>query len=68
MGFSISSDKVISVLKRHGFTLKSIKGSHHKYEKGDRTTVVTHPKKDIPRGTLDSIIDRSGLSLEDFKK
>ena len=68
MGVSISSDKVISVLKHNGFTLKSIKGSHHKYIKGKKTAVVTHPKKDIPLGTLNSIIDRSGLSLEDFIK
>jgi predicted RNA binding protein YcfA (HicA-like mRNA interferase family) len=68
MGISISSDKIIRVLKEHGFTLKSIRGSHYKYIKGNKTAIVKHPKKDIPRGTLSSIVDMSGLLLEDFIK
>jgi predicted RNA binding protein YcfA (HicA-like mRNA interferase family) len=68
MGISISSRKVISVLKDNGFVFKSSEGSHHKYAKGRKTVIVKHPKKDISIGTLYSIIDQSGLSPEDFKK
>ncbi len=68
MGISISSSKVIRVLKDHGFVFKSSDGSHHKYVKGSRTAIVPHPKKHIPIGTLSSIADQSGLSLNDFKK
>lgn len=68
MGVSIPSKKVIRVLEEHGFIFKSSDGSHHKYVKGSRTAIVPHPKKHIPIGTLSSIADQAGLSLNDFKK
>ena len=52
-----------------GFVYKSSKGSHVKYEnkRAGRVVIVPrHGNKDIPVGTLQSIITRSGLSRELF--
>ncbi len=68
MGKSYSSREVIKILERHGFVLRSVKGSHHKYVCGSRKVIVPHPKKDLRLGTLLAILDQAGLprtSLED---
>jgi predicted RNA binding protein YcfA (HicA-like mRNA interferase family) len=61
-----SSKEIIAVLLAHGFEKVSQKGSHHKYCKGNRIVIVPSPKKEIPIGTLQSIIKQAGLSREDF--
>lgn len=65
---SISSRQVIRVLEKHGFVLKRIKGSHHHYISGGILVSVPHPKKDLPSGTLNSIIERSRIPKEEFLK
>jgi predicted RNA binding protein YcfA (HicA-like mRNA interferase family) len=55
-----NSKKIIKQLEVDGFQLVSIKGSHHKYRKGDRTIIVPHPKKDLPLGTARSIARSAG--------
>ncbi|WP_084694462.1 type II toxin-antitoxin system HicA family toxin [Sphingobium sp. YBL2] len=35
-------------------------GSHHKFRKGDRTIIVSHPKKDLPTGTARNIARAAG--------
>ena len=61
-----SSKAIIAVLLAHGFEKVSQKGSHHKYCKGNRIVIVPSPKKEIPIGTLQSIIKQAGLTREDF--
>ena len=63
-----SSKEVIAVLQAHGFILKSVKGSHHKYVNGSFKTIVPHPKKDLKFGTVKSIMQLAGLSLKDLEK
>ena len=61
-----SSDKVISALIKDGFHPrgKSKRGSHQVFRKelpkGARNVVVPLGKKEIPRGTLRSIIRQAG--------
>jgi predicted RNA binding protein YcfA (HicA-like mRNA interferase family) len=55
-----SSKKIIQRLQADGFGLVLVKGSHHKYRKGDRTIIVPHPKKDLPLGTARSIAQSAG--------
>jgi len=55
-----NSQKIISRLKREGFELVSVKGSHHKFRKGDQTIIVPHPKKDLPAGTAQAIAKQAG--------
>jgi predicted RNA binding protein YcfA (HicA-like mRNA interferase family) len=62
----LSSKEIIAVLLAHGFTKASQKGSHQKYCKDNRVVIVPSPKKEIPIGTLQSIIKQAGLTREDF--
>lgn len=60
---SYSSREVISLLKSDGWYEVACDGDHHQFKhpvkKGKVT--VTHPKKDIPRKTLDNISRQSGV-------
>ncbi|MCR5858207.1 type II toxin-antitoxin system HicA family toxin [Mesorhizobium sp. J428] len=50
------SRDIIKRLRADGFELVSVRGSHHKFRHADgRTVIVTHPRRDIPLGTLRSI-------------
>jgi predicted RNA binding protein YcfA (HicA-like mRNA interferase family) len=61
-----SSQKIINVLLKNGFILISQRGSHQKYRKQDKTVIIPTPRKEIPIGTLRSIIRQSGLSPDQF--
>ena len=52
--------EIVKRLKAEGFELVSVRGSHHKFRKGEITVVVPHPKKDLPLGTARSIARRVG--------
>lgn len=54
------SQKTIDRLKREGFELISVKGSHHKFRKCSRTIIVPHPKKDLHSGTASAIAKQAG--------
>ena len=63
---SYSSRKVIRLLKKDGWYLVNVTGSHYQYKhptKPGRTT-VKHPDKDIPLKTLRRIEEQSGLKFE----
>lgn len=64
----LSSQEIINVLQRYGFQFISQKGSHKKFRKENRTVIVPDPKKEIPKGTFNSILRQSGLQKEDFYK
>ncbi|MEX0346104.1 MAG: type II toxin-antitoxin system HicA family toxin [Rhizobiaceae bacterium] len=55
-----NSRKIIERLKRDGFELVNVRGSHHKYRKENRTVIVPHPKKDLPTGTARAIAKQAG--------
>lgn len=59
-----SSEKVIKVLIKHGFQLKSQKGSHMKYAAAEKTVIVPSKRKEIPIGTLKSISRQSGIQYD----
>lgn len=59
---SLSSRDVIRMLRADGWELKSVEGDHHKFKhplKAGRV-IVTHPRKDIPTGTLRAIYRQAG--------
>ena len=67
----VSSKEIIRVLQKAGFEYapKRGKGSHLAFVKKDkdRTRLVIVPdKKEIPKGTLLSILEQAGLSKEEF--
>lgn len=65
---SATSQKIIRILKRKGFVLKRTKGSHHifRHSVTNRRIIVPFHTKDLPKGTMHSIIKSAGLSEEDF--
>jgi predicted RNA binding protein YcfA (HicA-like mRNA interferase family) len=64
-----TAKEVVRILHHHEFALISQKGSHQKWRhaNGRQVIVAMHGNKPIPIGTLKSIIDGSGLSVEDFR-
>jgi predicted RNA binding protein YcfA (HicA-like mRNA interferase family) len=60
-GECMTSSDIIKKLKKDGWTLKSVRGSHHKFEKDGRTVIIPHPKKYVPVGTAHQILKQAGL-------
>lgn len=60
---SYSSREVLEILKKDGWYEVGCDGDHHQFKhlskKGKVT--ITHPRKDIPAGTLKSISKQSGI-------
>jgi predicted RNA binding protein YcfA (HicA-like mRNA interferase family) len=65
-----TAKEVIRVLRQHGFSLVSQKGSHQKWRhtNGRQVIVPMHGNKPIPIGTLKSILEGAGLTAEDFRQ
>nr|WP_283774308.1 type II toxin-antitoxin system HicA family toxin [Histophilus somni] len=58
-----SSEQIIKMLKADGWYLVGTTGSHHQFKhptKKGRVT-VQHPKKDLKKGTENSILKQAGL-------
>ncbi len=65
----LTAKQIEAKLKKAEFQLISQKGSHRKwlnFESGKQVIVPYHKGKDLPLGTLMSIIKGSGLSKEYF--
>ncbi len=58
------SRKIIAKLEDDGWRLAGTTGSHHhfKHEKKPGKVTVPHPKKNLPNGTVRSILKQAGLS------
>jgi len=67
---SLKARDVIRALQAAGFSIVRTTGSHcrlvHDRDSTRQTTVPAHKGKDIPRGTLRSIIDQAGLTVDEF--
>ncbi len=68
-----SSREIIKILQKAGFEYapKRGKGSHTAFVKKekDKTRLVIVPdRREIPRGTLLSILEQAGLTKEEFLK
>ncbi len=66
----VPAKKAIRVLVRAGWELDRVRGSHHVFRHPDRPNRVVVPLHggDLRIGTLNSIINGSGLTREDFLK
>ncbi len=66
----VKPKEVIKAIKKAGFTLHHIKGSHHYFfdpTKTFRVTIAYH-NKDLKPKTLSGILDQAQLSIEEFNK
>jgi predicted RNA binding protein YcfA (HicA-like mRNA interferase family) len=68
---SLKADEVIRALRKAGFEVTRIKGSHHimrhRVDPTCGTVVPFHAGKDIKRGLLRKIIADAGLTVDEFK-
>ncbi len=65
----VRGGEVITALQRAGFHLSHIRGSHHYLRKAEAPGLVVvpvHGGRDLPLGTLRSILRQAGLSVEEF--
>lgn len=63
---ALTPDKLIKILAKHGFSLDHQTGSHRVYlnTSTKKRVIVPYHKRDIPKGTLMSIIKAAGLEEE----
>ena len=52
---------LISKLKKAGWELRSVKGSHHIYTRSGKHISVPHPKKDLGTGLVHKLLKQAGL-------
>lgn len=59
----MKSADLIKQLKANGWHLVHVVGSHHQFKHPTKPGKVTvpHPKKDLPPGTVRSILKQAGL-------
>lgn len=57
-----NSKEIIKKLEAEGWILVRTNGSHHQFKHVDFEFLITvpHPKKDFPKGTLNSIYKAAG--------
>ena len=65
---TITPQRIIAALKRKGFILKRVRGSHHilQHPASRRRAIVPLHKRDLPKGTLHTILEQTGLSINDL--
>ena len=64
---SVSGKALCKIIERYGWELKRITGSHHIYAKEDVAVIVSipvHGNRDLPTGTLRSILKDAGITEE----
>ena len=61
-----STAEVLRALSKAGFRQVSQRGSHIKLTDGEHVVIVPAGRKEIRPGTLNSILNQSGLSKEIF--
>ena len=59
----MTSKDLMRVLKKDGWYLDRVKGSHHQFKHPVKTGIVTlpHPKKDLPLKTINGVLTQAGL-------
>jgi predicted RNA binding protein YcfA (HicA-like mRNA interferase family) len=66
----LNGHQVIKALQRHGFELVRVSGSHYMLRKPGKSlckvSVPVHGSRDLPPGTVRSIIKQAGLTVEEF--
>jgi predicted RNA binding protein YcfA (HicA-like mRNA interferase family) len=57
---------VLRALERSGFYIHRTTGSHYILKRGRQRATVPYHNKDLKPGTLSSIIEQAGLTVEEF--
>jgi predicted RNA binding protein YcfA (HicA-like mRNA interferase family) len=67
---SISGKTLCRIVERNGWELKRVTGSHHIYAKEGVDIILSipvHSNRDLPKGTLKSIMKDAELEEEDLE-
>ncbi len=63
----VSTSELMKALSRAGFAHVRTKGSHHMLVRQNPASTISVPeRREIPRGTLRSILTQADLSDDDF--
>lgn len=64
----LTSKKIIKILNSKGFQLDHATGSHFIFyhKELNKRVVVSHHRKDLPKGTLFIILKQAGINKEDL--
>ncbi|MGE4375176.1 type II toxin-antitoxin system HicA family toxin [Methanoculleus receptaculi] len=65
-----TGETVVGALKRAGFEVVGIRGSHHYLYHAQRDVIVTvpvHSKKILAPKTLQAILFQSGITVDEFR-
>ncbi|MGP1455668.1 MAG: type II toxin-antitoxin system HicA family toxin [Treponema sp.] len=54
---------LLKLLIQDGWRLVSVKGSHHKITKGEKTEIIPVHGNDIKKGLLSAILKRTSLEV-----
>ena len=59
----ITGKEMVKLALANGWIEVRKRGSHHHFKHPDKKGIVTvpHPKKDLPSGTINSILKQAGL-------
>ncbi len=65
---AVTGKKMISTLKKAGFTVARTKGSHHFliHSDGRRTVIPVHAKETIGKGLFSQILRDCKLTVDEF--
>jgi len=66
---SVSGKALCKIVERKGWVLKRITGSHHIYVKNEVKVILSipvHGNRDLPVGTLKSLLKDAGLTEGDL--
>jgi predicted RNA binding protein YcfA (HicA-like mRNA interferase family) len=65
---AVKPKKAIKALERVGFEVHHVAGSHYIMKKEKLRVTVPYHNKDLKPGTLRSIIEQAGLTVEEFSE
>jgi predicted RNA binding protein YcfA (HicA-like mRNA interferase family) len=64
---SISGKKLAKILKKKGWQLVRVKGSHHPYQKDNQSiSIPIHGNQDLKIGLLKSVMKQTNLTDSDL--
>lgn len=62
--------QVVRALERAGFNIIRVRGSHYmmRHPDGRSVPVPVHPGRDMPKGTLRSLLSIIGMDIDQLRK
>jgi len=65
-----SSREVIKILISDGWYLEAVRGDHYQFKHPTKKGKVTvpHPKKNLPKRTIKSILQQAGIQIDNIEE